>query len=225
MSAKQAGMLSHYENTYAATLRYELQRNRLFVVLILVLMGSTYLALDKKFAEVALGFLIPSASPEFLKAVADVNFLRVFSIASTLAVFYLIVNLHHRVATIKRNYKYLGALEEEIRQELALAPSAVFFTRESVFYQRNLAALGFFRFARISYGVVITSFICLFLVARISFDRPNSWSTDWLWQWNNTAPANRQIAYDQLLFIFDIILTGPILLALLAYLILAFRQG
>ena len=130
------------------------------------------------------------------------------------------MNLHHRLATIKRNYRYLGALEGEIRDELGIGAAKVFITRESEFYRRNRPA--FFGFARISYGVILFAFVCLFLGVRMWSDLPNDWSTEWLQQWNNIAV--RQNAYDQLLFCFDVILAGPILLALFAYVTLAFAK-
>ena len=46
-------------------------------------------------------------------------------------IFYLTVNLYHRSRYVLRNYAYLGLLEEEIRQELALpAWSLSFHARE-----------------------------------------------------------------------------------------------
>jgi len=86
-------MINHYENTYAATHRYEIQRNRFFVILILVLIGSTYLAFDKEVARVAFTLIVtqfPAGSTDVVQAaIKRVNFYRIFSIVSTLAIFYL----------------------------------------------------------------------------------------------------------------------------------------
>ena len=49
-------------------------------------------------------------------------------------VFYLMVNLFHRALYILRNYRYLGALETEIRTILKLNEADQAFTRESRFY-------------------------------------------------------------------------------------------
>ena len=42
---KQEGMLDHYQETYRVTHRFEYERNRLFVLFILVLIVAIYLAL------------------------------------------------------------------------------------------------------------------------------------------------------------------------------------
>jgi hypothetical protein len=44
------------------------------------------------------------------------------------------VNLYHRSRYVLRNYAYLGFLEREIRQQLALPENSVAFTREGDFY-------------------------------------------------------------------------------------------
>jgi hypothetical protein len=225
MSAKQDGMVRHYAETYDATYRYEYQRNRLFVTLILILIASTYLAFDKEIAQVTLTFLIsqlPTASTEAVQnAIKKVNFYRVFSVVAILAVFYLIVNLHHRLATIKRNYRYLAKLEGELREELGIGEGKVFFTRESTFYRDNKPT--FFWFARVSYSIILIAFVLLFLSVRLWSDRPEKWPDNWVEQWANLS-LYRQITYDQLLFVFDCVLALPIVLGLLAYVAQTFRR-
>jgi hypothetical protein len=231
MSAKQEGMIKHYEDTYTATYRYEYQRNRLFVLLILVLVAGTYLAFDKEVAQVGLTLLVSqlaTANTDIAQsAIKKVNFYRIFSVISLLATFYLIVNLHHRLATIKRNYKYLGALEGEIRSELGIPPPAVFFTRESTFYHNNRSKFSWF--ARLSYGVVLIGLVVVFLGVRLSSDWPenwflnwpSSWPADWFQKWRDIT--YRQVTYDQMLFVLDVLLGFPIVGALFAYVALSFR--
>ena len=232
MSPKHEGMIKHYEDTYTATYRYEYQRNRLFVLLILVLVAATYLAFDKKVAQVGLTVLVsqlPTANTDIVQsAIQKVNFYRIFSVISILAIFYLIVNLHHRLATIKRNYSYLGQLEGEIRSELDISPPAVFFTRESTFYRNNRPK--FFWFAHLSYGVVLIGLVVVFLGVRLWSDWPENWSAnwptswppDWFQKWRDIT-LYRQVTYDQMLFVFDVLLAIPIIGALLAYVALSFR--
>lgn len=127
---KQEGMLDHYQETYRVTHRFEYERNRLFVLFILVLIVAIYLALNKEVAQVALDFFAPK-SDAARDALAKVNFYRIFNVISIMAAFYLVVNLHHRYSTIKRNYTYLAKLEHEIRDELQIEPPKIAFTRES----------------------------------------------------------------------------------------------
>jgi hypothetical protein len=56
-------------------------------------------------------------------------------------VFYLTVNLYHRALYVLRNYRYLGKLEEEIREQLKISAESVAFTRESTFYWGDRGAL------------------------------------------------------------------------------------
>ena len=54
-------MLDHYQETYRVTHRFEYERNRLFVLFILVLIVAIYLALNKEVAQVALDFFAPKS--------------------------------------------------------------------------------------------------------------------------------------------------------------------
>ena len=214
---KQEGMLDHYQETYKVTHRFEYERNRLFILFILVLIAAIYLALNKELAQVALDLIGPK-SDAAREALAKVNFYRIFNVISIMAAFYLIVNLHHRFSTIKRNYRYLGLLEAEIRDELQIPATRIAFTRESTFYTQNRSSL--FKFVRISYSVILISFVALFLAIRLWSDWPG-----WPAGRSLDQLAQPQYAFDALLFALDIALGLPILIAVLAYVTLTFRRA
>jgi hypothetical protein len=83
-------------------------------------------------------------------------------------IFYLTVNLYHRARYVLRNYAYLGRLEKEIRQQLALPVTYVAFTRESSFYwgSRDLFA-GAVKYV---YIILLSGLLVSFLVATVIGD-------------------------------------------------------
>jgi hypothetical protein len=216
MLEKQRGLLEHYRDTYDATFRFEQERNRLFQVLIVVLIASTYLAFDKDTANSFLAALAPG-SANAQAEMKKLNLYNVFSVFSLLACLYLIVNLHHRFATIKRNYKYLAALEKEIRNELGIQPPAVAFSRESEFYTAN--KLGFFLFAKLNYSIILVSFVLLFLGVRIWGDWPETWRAGI----DFGTGIGKQAALNDFIFVLDIGLGTSLLIALIAYIVLSMR--
>ncbi len=215
---KQEGMLDHYQETYRVTHRFEYERNRLFILFILVLIAATYLALNKELASQLAIDTIGPKSDAAREAWAKVNFYRIFNVISIMAAFYIIVNLHHRFSTIKRNYSYLARLEQEIREELDIHPSKIAFSRESTFYDKNRSSLS--TFVRISYSIILISFVLLFLGVRLWSDWPG-----WPGSRPTTEPEQTQYLFDALLFVLDIGLGLPILIAVLAYVTLTFRKS
>jgi hypothetical protein len=211
MLEKRRGLLQHYRDTYKATFRFEAERNRLFQVLVIVLIVSTYIALNKEAANEFFSTIVPGSNNESARAaVRNLNLYNIFSIVSLLASLYLIVNLHHRFATIKRNYKYMAALESEIREELGVQPSAVAFSRESDFYTKN--KLGFFLFAKLNYSIILVSFVILFLGVRVWVDWP---ATTW------SAITDAQMALNDFIFVLDVSLGASLLVALVSYVVLS----
>jgi len=87
-------------------------------------------------------------------------------------VFYLMVNLFHRALYVLRNYAYLGALEDEIRDSMRLNTTSVAFTRESTFYwhdrPRLLSTVKWF------YVLLLGGLLSAFLYGRITGD----WQSD-----------------------------------------------
>ncbi len=133
-------LADHYQKTYELTSDLWKERNRIFLALIALIGGSTILTFNPGaansllvlWAAKALG--VPEAKQvEFGKSFP-------FGLVQTvllIAIFYLMVNLYHRSLYIIRNYRYLGALEDEIRTELGSASKSVAFTREGSFYWRS----------------------------------------------------------------------------------------
>ena len=83
-------------------------------------------------------------------------------------VFYLVVNLYHRALYVLRNYRYLAALEREIREQLEASPESVAFTRESGFYWSDRAFLQ--SAVKWCYIVLVGCLLFAFLGARIYQD-------------------------------------------------------
>src|SRR5207245_582466 len=78
------------------------------------------------------------------------------------------VNLYHRSLYVLRSYRYLGALEAEIRQRLGLGTNTVSFSRESTFYWRQRAfLLGTVKWV---YIVLLGGLLLAFLGGRMYYD-------------------------------------------------------
>lgn len=128
----------HYQKTYELT--YELwgQRNRIFLLLLGVIGAATLLNLQVAQANsLFVSWIAKTLGVTDKNSIEELQKTFPFGLLQSIlliVVFYLMVNLYHRALYVLRNYRYLGALESEIRQQLGLPAEAVSFTRESTFY-------------------------------------------------------------------------------------------
>jgi hypothetical protein len=83
-------------------------------------------------------------------------------------VFYLVVNLYHRALYVLRNYRYLAALESEIRGQLGTPSESIAFTREGSFYWSDRAFLQ--SAVKWCYIVLVGCLLFAFLGGRIYED-------------------------------------------------------
>lgn len=98
-----------------------------------------------------------------------------------MVVMYLTLLLYHSTAHIRRFYRYLAGLENEIRADLQMDGSTIGFTRESSFYEANRPVLG--RVVGILYVAMLGVLLAAFLGYRVYSDfigghsstRPRSW--------------------------------------------------
>lgn len=129
---------AHYQQTYDITLRHWNERNRLFVGIVLMLGGSALLLVPDAAIQAVIidGFI---SLTKLSDAAADQIRARppwpLFQTLSVVAIFYFTFNLYHRTAFVLRNYRYLDALERQIRELTGLTGAA--FTREGAFYQTD----------------------------------------------------------------------------------------
>ncbi len=169
-------LTEHYQNTYKLTYRFWNQRNRLFLYLISVTTVAsilTYRPMDANPLLVAwIGKLLGIATPEGLNELGRSFPFALLHLLLLIVVFYLMVNLCHRNLYILRNYRYLGALEAEIRQMGEFKPDSVAFTRESIFYWGSRPwILGSVKWA---YVILLGSLIGMFLWGRFATDIDSS---------------------------------------------------
>ena len=131
----KAGLLvQHYQDTYQLTYQLWQQRNRLFLFLLGMVALASLLTYAPETNSILLSWLGKVVGISDQKALtASVPF-ALLQAAFLAVVFYLMVNLFHRAVYILRNYRYLGALESEIRTALQLNDADQAFTRESRFY-------------------------------------------------------------------------------------------
>jgi hypothetical protein len=135
----------HYQRTYELTYKLWKQRNTTFLFLPAVIGLATLLT-----------FGPAQTSPRLIACIARVlgitendritELQRSFPFAMLrglllTVVYYLTVNLYHRALYVLRNYRYLGKLENEIREQSTLPVDSVSFARESTFYWNDRAPL------------------------------------------------------------------------------------
>jgi len=164
-------LTDHYQKTYELTYALWKGRNKTF----LILLGAVGLATLVTFP--ALGtrsvlflYLAHSLGLE-QKDVSGLQSGFPFAILQAIflfVIFYLTVNLYHRARYVLRNYAYLGALETEIRQNLALSAPSVAFTRESSFYWGNRDI--FSAAVKYVYIILLSGLLVSFLAATIIAD-------------------------------------------------------
>ena len=83
-------------------------------------------------------------------------------------VFYLMQRLYSTSLSVLRNYAYLAALEDEIRQKLALPKDSIAFTREGTFYwgRRSFAQT----VSKWNYVLVILIILLPYIVLKLVSD-------------------------------------------------------
>jgi hypothetical protein len=179
MGGKVEVLAEHYQKTFELTLMTWEKRNQTFLLLLGVVGAATLLT-----------FNVPQAQPLLVDLVMKVLGVTDANRATELrasfpygliqsillmVVLYLMLILYHRTATIQRFYRYLAALENELREVLALTGNAASFTRESSFYQAHKPVLG--RFVAASYigmlGLLLVAFLGLRIVG--DFTSGNVW--------------------------------------------------
>jgi hypothetical protein len=168
--ADPAELLSeHYQKTYELTYELWRQRNRTFLILVGVIGAATLLTFDIPGTQSLLvDFVAKVAGVTGESRVQELRQSFPYGVLQSillLVVFYLMVNLHHRALYILRNYRYLGALESEIRQQLGLPDGTVAFTRESSFYWGSRGAL--LGWVKWIYIILLGSLLMAFLLRQI----------------------------------------------------------
>jgi hypothetical protein len=164
-------LVDHYQKTYELTFTLWADRNKTFLIL-LGLVGAAPLITfptlgTRSLVLLYLGHML-GLNEKDLRMLQDGLPFGILQAIILFAVLYLTINLYHRDRYVLRNYAYLGALETEIRQTLALDAAAIAFTRESTFYwgQRDLLA-GAVRYV---YIVLLAGLLFSFLGALIVAD-------------------------------------------------------
>ncbi|UCF05213.1 MAG: hypothetical protein JSV33_15045 [bacterium] len=172
MSEKHELLAEHYQKTYELTYQLWSQRNKIFILLLVVIGVAailTYRPADTYPLLVAwLAKLLGIEGEARIMALQRSFPFALLHGILLLIVFYLMVNLCHRALYVLRSYAYLGALEQEIRESLGIAEGSAGFTRESHFYWSNRPWL--LSTAKWVYVVLLGVFLGVFLWGRISAD-------------------------------------------------------
>jgi hypothetical protein len=165
-------VVDHYQKTYELTYELWKQRNRTFLLLLVVIGAATLLTFEVPTADSLLLDLIAklldiSGSERVSQLQTSFPFGILQSIL-LLVVFYLMVNLYHRATYVLRNYHYLGKLETEIREQLGFQEGTAAFTREGSYYWRSRTPM--MGFVKWSYFVLLGLLLLAFLGGRIAGD-------------------------------------------------------
>lgn len=169
--AETAQLLTeHYQKTFELTMKLWEQRNRTFLILLLVVGLATLLTFNptKLVAEpLVVDYIAKTLGSDRDALRAGFPYFLIQSIL-LMVVLYFMVILYHRTTLISRNYIYLAAVEEEIRNRLELAEDELSFTREGRFYEQ--ARSPFQRQIGLAYITMLGVLLMSFLGARIYAD-------------------------------------------------------
>ncbi len=168
MSSRAEILSNHYKDTFDFTLKLWDQRNRTFIILLLVVGVASLLNIKGSQAHP----LLVDAIINYLD-ISDQN--RVDDLRKSfpiglihsillMVILYLMVQLYHRTITITRNYSYLGKMEDEIRKDLGVVGDKISFTREGKFYNDNSPSST--KYIRYTYLIMLGLLIITFLVVR-----------------------------------------------------------
>ena len=164
-------LVQHYQDTYQLTYQLWQQRNRLFLTLLGVVALASLLTYAPETNSILLSWIGKAVGiTDHNKLTAGIPFALMQAVVLAV-VFYLMVNLFHRALYILRNYRYLGALEIEIRKALKLEEADHAFTRESKFYWSDRQwALGTVKYV---YVIFLGLLLLAFFGGRLYTDRGN----------------------------------------------------
>jgi hypothetical protein len=133
-------LADHYQKTFELTLTVWEQRNRTFLMLLAVVGVATLLTFNVSATQPLLVDVIASIlSIDDAARRAELRTSFPYGLIQSIllmVVLYLMLILYHRTTAILRNYDYLAAVEQEIRDSLELPASMVSFTREGRFYAK-----------------------------------------------------------------------------------------
>ncbi len=156
-------LVDHYENTYQLVLRFWDERNRLFLILLAIIVFGVLLTYAPNETFPLLAILMSKLigiEGDMRSLQESLPFALVQSVL-LLSIFYLMVNLFHRSVFVLNTYMYLGLLEKEIRSSLKSSDKSISFSRESSFYWRTrpklLGSVKWFYIFLL--GTLLTSFI------------------------------------------------------------------
>lgn len=172
MTDRASLLAEHYQKSFENTLDVWEKRNRTLVVLLLVVGCATLLTFDVPEAQPLLVDLI--AHLLSIEDAARRNQLRSsfpYGLVQTIllmVVLYLTLVLYHRTTFILRSYKYLEALEMDIRTELQFGANVAAFTREGLFYKSHRPLLS--GAVALAYTGMLGILLLVFLGGRIYTD-------------------------------------------------------
>jgi hypothetical protein len=164
-------LFDHYQKTYELTSALWKGRNRTFLILLGAVGLATLVTFPALGTRSVLFLYLAHTLGLEQKDVGSLQNGFPFGILQAIflfVIFYLTVNLYHRSRYVLRNYAYLGALENEIRQQLGLSAPSVAFTRESSFYWGNRDI--FSAAVKYVYIILLSGLLLIFLVATIVAD-------------------------------------------------------
>ncbi len=165
-------LTEHYQKTFELTYEVWKERNGLFVYLVI----TTGMGLLLLLRVPELSSLLVDAVAKFLGITDPVRIAQLykdFPLDTLLSVvfvivFYLMQRLYSTNVSVFRNYQYLGALEDEIRQHLALSEDSISFTREGRFYWKGRSVTQIM--SKWYYIFVITIVLLPFIILKIMAD-------------------------------------------------------
>lgn len=131
-------LIDHYQKTYELTYEFWKQRNNTFLFLLaFIALGTITTFGGTETNSLLVDFVAKAFGVTDTNRINEIRSGFPFSLLQStilIVVFYLMVNLYHRSIYVLRNFKYIAALENEIRENLEINEEKIFFTRESKFY-------------------------------------------------------------------------------------------
>ena len=164
--------VEHYQKTYELTLHVWEQRNSTFLSLLAVVGAATVLTFNVPQAEPLLVDIIAKlADIKDTERLRDLRQSFPYGIVQSIllmTILYLMVILYHRTTFILRCYRYLAALEDELKVALQLPSGAIAFSREGSFYAAHKGGLA--PFVAFVYCAMLGTLLVAFLGCRIYTD-------------------------------------------------------
>lgn len=166
-------LADHYQKTFEVSYELWKHRNKLYFLLLGVVGVAVLLTFQAPQANSLLvdwiAKLVGVTEPDRIAEIQNGFPFAILYGVLGLAIFYIMLIVYQYSRLLRHNYRYLGNLEKELREQLHLGEESEFFTRENIYVRRSYETGAVIAWTYvISLGILLIAFFGGRLIEDIS---------------------------------------------------------